>query len=88
MPIVEERGVLKLNYGGEVIATALYFTDENDEAGVATAINGDYSQGVVAGLLLASAVALLEPAHRVKVIAIIKALEASYENTSEDDIPF
>lgn len=88
MPIVNEVGILKLNYGGDLVATALYFTDEDDDSGVATAISGDYRQGMVAALILASVVALLEPEHRVKVLSIIKALEAANKDTPEDDIPF
>lgn len=88
MPVVDEVGVLKLNYGGDLVATALYFTDEDGESGVATAISGDYRQGMVAALILASAVALLEPPLRVKVLSVIKALEAEHKDTPEDDIPF
>lgn len=88
MPIVEEIGVMKLSYKGEHLATTLYFLDEDGDGGVATAIDDDVSKELVAQLILSGAVALLEPALRVKLLVIIEILKAKTNSALDDDLPF
>lgn len=85
---IEEAGELKVWWEGELIATTTFFRGSDDFAAAVTATDDDNANSLVAGLILSATVALLEPWHRVKVVSIIRALEAKYKKDSSGDVPF